>query len=524
MLLWIGSATVLTALMIALRYILRGRIVACAQYALWLLLLVRLLVPVNFGHSPLSIANLLIHNTTFVQAIVTEGRSSSGAMAQTEQIPSSFGHIIISHFGTDSATVEWKTIEPETLSVYDPQHFSLRQLLLAIWLTGAALTALWWFSSNIHLCIILRKTRQPLEGVNCTLPVYITNAIDTPCLAGLVRPGIYLTAEAAQKEDVLQYVLAHELTHVRHGDSLWSLLRGLCIVIHWYNPLVWWAALLSRRDAELACDEGTIRYLGESHRLDYGKTLIQLSCRRPSRLPSLSSTMIGERHSLQERIQMLTLRPKNGILVWFCVIVFVLTITGCTFTGAKEESLVPVSSAPDYLVTWNSNTELPFDPESKVLTFQMTEGELYYSGNRFIPYTFLQSFTAYDYETGSSSSVTLYPTLSLEKPETLVEIFALPVRCDQLQQIQFPEESSIFFQLYPGADCSGIPVEMDALQFMDFCLHPDTNIHLVRAIVTMPMEIISENGDTTQVTWNCLFLLESGVDTGVSSITADTGT
>ena len=83
--------------------------------------------------------------------------------------------------------------------------------------------------------------------------------LPSPCLVGILSlPAIYLTPEAIQDEDTLRHVLAHELTHFAHKDHIWSALRCVCLVLHWYNPLVWLACVLSRRDGELACDEGAV--------------------------------------------------------------------------------------------------------------------------------------------------------------------------------------------------------------------------------------------------------------------------
>ena len=54
---WIISSSVLILTVMALRRVLQGRIRLGMQYALWLLVLVRLLVPVNFGASSLSVMN-----------------------------------------------------------------------------------------------------------------------------------------------------------------------------------------------------------------------------------------------------------------------------------------------------------------------------------------------------------------------------------------------------------------------------------------------------------------------------------
>ena len=58
MLEWVISSAVLTALVIALRFVLKGKISLRLQYALWALVLLRLLVPVSFGSTGLSVGNL----------------------------------------------------------------------------------------------------------------------------------------------------------------------------------------------------------------------------------------------------------------------------------------------------------------------------------------------------------------------------------------------------------------------------------------------------------------------------------
>ena len=48
-----------------------------------------------------------------------------------------------------------------------------------------------------------------------------------------------MTPQVAADETALRHVLAHEATHYRHGDPLWAVVRGACLVVHWWNPLVW---------------------------------------------------------------------------------------------------------------------------------------------------------------------------------------------------------------------------------------------------------------------------------------------
>jgi hypothetical protein len=168
-------------------------------------------------------------------------------------------------------------------------------------------------------------------------------------LFGVFRPAIYITPDVAEDETKLRYVLAHEQTHCRHGDHIWSALRSLCLTLHWYNPLVWLAAVLSRRDAELACDESTIKRIGEVNRMEYGRVLIGLTCekRKTTDLLCCATTMIDGKNGIRERITFIAKKPKTLVPAFIAVLLAMLIAVGCTFTGAKNDAnIVPLISVP----------------------------------------------------------------------------------------------------------------------------------------------------------------------------------
>ena len=192
-----------------------------------------------------------------------------------------------------------------------------------------------FIATNLAFRARLAKRARRIEYPGCKLPLYITEAVETPCLFGVLRPAIYITPEAASEPVTLAHSVEHELTHYRHGDHIWALLRCLCLVLHGYNPLVWLAAALSRRDAELACDEATIRRLGEAERAAYGRTLIRISCERRATLLRTATTMNCGKSGLRERIALIAKRPKTAAYALVILILAAVTVTGCTFTGAQ---------------------------------------------------------------------------------------------------------------------------------------------------------------------------------------------
>lgn len=332
MLEWIASSCALILAVLLLRRLLRGRIGPGLQYALWLLVLVRLLLPVSFGAARVSVQNLVrdaderaaSRVVTYVNQTAPDPVPSEPAPAQSATAQPQY---------TQSAAAPQS--QPEAQLTETARPVTLLDILRCAWYAGMAAMALWLIATNLAFRARLAKRARRIEYPGCKLPLYITEAVETPCLFGVLRPAIYITPEAASEPETLAHSVEHELTHYRHGDHIWALLRCICLVLHWYDPLVWLAAALSRRDAELACDEATIRRLGEAERAAYGRTLIRISCERRATLLRTATTMNCGKRGLRERIALIAKRPKTAAYALVILILAAVAVTGCTFTGAQ---------------------------------------------------------------------------------------------------------------------------------------------------------------------------------------------
>ena len=333
---WIVSSSVLILVVIALRYVLRGKLSLRMQYALWLLVLVRLLVPVSFGASDLSVMNAVperaptAQQSIYRQDIIGE-RNDAPANAGTVGIPAqSMSEAAPPNLvqNVTTATVTAPTVEKTDWA----------RIAKTVWLAGAAALGLVFLAVNLRFGKKLRRSRERVEETDACLPVYESGETDTPCLFGVAKPSIYVTPDTRTEAETLHYALAHEQTHYRHGDNLWAVLRGVCLALHWYNPLVWWAAELSRRDAELACDEATIRRIGESERAAYGRTLIRMTCEKRPALLVTATMMTDSGKGLKERISLLVKKPKTAAYTAVAVLLIAGLSVACTFTGGRENA------------------------------------------------------------------------------------------------------------------------------------------------------------------------------------------
>ena len=333
---WIVSSSVLILVVIALRYVLRGKLSLRMQYALWLLVLVRLLVPVSFGASDLSVMNAVPERAPTVQ----QGTDRQDIIGERNDAPANAGTVGIPAQSMSEAAPPNLVQNVTTATVTAPtvEKTDWARIAKTVWLAGAAALGLVFLAVNLRFGKKLRRSRERVEETDACLPVYESGETDTPCLFGVAKPSIYVTPDTRTEAETLRYALAHEQTHYRHGDNLWAVLRGVCLALHWYNPLVWWAAELSRRDAELACDEATIRRIGESERAAYGRTLIRMTCEKRPALLVTATMMTDSGKGLKERISLLVKKPKTAAYTAVAVLLIAGLSVACTFTGGRENA------------------------------------------------------------------------------------------------------------------------------------------------------------------------------------------
>ena len=335
------TSSILILAMAAFRRVLRGRFRPQVQYALWLVLAVRLLVPLEMAPSAFSALALLDRAEEPARVAQAIGQTTVPfpAMSYEDAFDQALSEIQQSTTVTTSFT-DLDQVERRARELQAKQP-TLAQLAAKyarpVWLGGTALMAAWFLLVNFQLRRKLRRA-LPVEVADCSLPVYVTPELSSPCLCGVFRPAVYVTPAALTDLDRLRHVLAHELTHYRHRDHWWALARCACLCVYWFDPLVWWAAAMSRQDCELACDAGAIRRLGEEERLSYGRTLVGMIAEGRTPLLQTATTMTGSKRRVKERVELIARRPKTAIALTLAAALLMGLVVGCTFTGAPKES------------------------------------------------------------------------------------------------------------------------------------------------------------------------------------------
>ena len=196
--------------------------------------------------------------------------------------------------------------------------------------------------------------------------IYLADDIAVPFVMGIWKPRIYLPTGMAK--DSLEYVIAHERTHIKRRDPLKKTVAFLITCIHWFNPLAWVAFHFFGKDMEMACDEETVLALGIEHRKEYATVLLQISSGHKM---FLGAPLAFGEGSVKARIINIVAYKKTWRIVSVLAVLVVLVLAAVFMTREsayttmeKVEELMAVSTVEqDIYLTMNGQTAQLADEE-----------------------------------------------------------------------------------------------------------------------------------------------------------------
>ena len=309
---WITAGAI-----ILLRLLFRKHLSAKSKYLLWLLLLVRLMLPV-LPESPLSVMNLANTSAPVIAAAPISRQSAQNPAAEHEM--------------TSAITAAPTSQRPTS-----------RQIVFALWIAGVLVCGSAYGIMTIQTARRLRSmepirsvgVQNRYEAIRQQLGIRRTITLrygDRAMIGGLLRPTLILPRELTGQR--LKAAITHELMHYRSGD-LWiaAWWRVLCC-LYWFNPVVWLCFFWARRDCEKACDQRVLSCESISPAV-YAALLYEEATMRPKM--HVGTTAFGG-GGLKSRIYGISVYRKPKITMTVLAVVLCLLISACTMTGSQTAS------------------------------------------------------------------------------------------------------------------------------------------------------------------------------------------
>ncbi|MGG0824792.1 M56 family metallopeptidase [Paenibacillus turicensis] len=374
---------IIVLVILLFRKALRVRINPIVMYAIWFLLLIKLLVPIApasgwslFNYLPQTISATINsdHNTMNKERI--DQAEVGHSQVKTPSANSNPAESSLDNNTTDTT----KATSTETSGANSNSNsttpvgkklsgISGLTLFSIVWLSGLVLLMIYYVLSSHHfrqamkssrklgspaLTHILDQCKQQL-GVKQSIGVYETSHLRSPCLYGLFKPNIYIPEDIVAIADTKQltYIMLHELMHAKRKDLWVNQLWTIALGIHWFNPVIWYAVYKMRADQEIACDTGVLSKLEEEEVIHYGSTLLMMfrlftSNAKPK---VYLSSFFNRKPEMKRRVTMIANFKKGGYKLTALVIVAMIVLAASLLTSASDkqskEEKKEVSSAED---------------------------------------------------------------------------------------------------------------------------------------------------------------------------------
>ena len=324
------TACIIVAIVLAVRLLAGKKLPRRFSYAMWGLVLLRLILPVSLP-SPVSIFTPTDYTPQYtIYEDLAEAVPPTPSFPSIELVPetpaASDEEAAASIPKESSETSPTESVPAETepdsdvvasLPVSDNPQNGLDEQLLpvagsCIWICGVLLLLMGGAGTYLVLlqkyktaCLYHdqqlfdrcnRLLRHPLRR---RVALYTSACAESPMVIGYLRPRIILP-DGVFPEEQLECMVVHELIHIRRGDHLIRLVSLAVTCVHWFNPLIWLALKYSAKDMELSCDEAALSRLGSNAAATYAGALLDLSVRQHRLVSPL--LMFGE-SNLKTRIK-----------------------------------------------------------------------------------------------------------------------------------------------------------------------------------------------------------------------------
>ncbi len=383
LLLWLIDTTKYITFLICLIFIIKAltwkKLPAWWHYGLWLLLVLRMLMP-WVPESRISMFN-------YVPVFSTQTSDASFLKENA-----SFVHILTNQ-NFQLLTLKKQDILEEAADFKqkdDPKHgfwrdLTLHQALLLLWLSGMIGVGLCVVFKNLSFWSVVRKKSPVIDQkildqleackrkmrVRTEVSLVMTDKVKSPALFGYIHPRLLLPEGILERlnQDKLRYVFLHELAHLKRHDIAISWLATVLQAIHWFNPFVWYAFYQMRIDQEIACDTYVLSQLERDQSTRYAHTLVGLlECFLENRsLPALAG-ILESKSRIRRRIIAIVQNKQYSKSLSFSAVSLFLVIGFTFFTtarGTPTEKTLTVNEQQEIINVQPKATENTF-PEAMV--------------------------------------------------------------------------------------------------------------------------------------------------------------
>lgn len=339
------SGSLIALLLFLLKPILKNRLSKTWQYYIFLIVIVRLLLPFGPDTSLMRIVFNQVGNYVAVNNNSAVAPNTDNILLLQEDAPQekSDGNVVTFISTPSNKILEWLWLVWFIFAIL----LFLRKMAAYYHYTRSVKRAC---SSIEHSRILdIYKEVCNIMAVKCPPKLAQNEQIAAPMIAGIIRPVIILPDVDLPDAD-FRYVFLHELIHYKRLDIAYKWLMQIALCIHWFNPIVYRINCEVNRNCELSCDEAVIWRLDEKSRFAYGDMLLEaINVSKIAPRTTVTVTLSEDTKLMKERLGAIMMyKKKSRKIAVLSALLAALLFCGATFVGVYTlPNSNPASQSPD---------------------------------------------------------------------------------------------------------------------------------------------------------------------------------
>ncbi len=367
------EVSILILVIAVLRRVLKKKISPNIMYFMWIFVAISTIIPYRFElmvevpyKVPEAVTTVPVNLDMTIEEIFSDAVPAEPAQDITQ--PISEQETMIEQSGMTMS--DDMGIPKYTTVAGGKRGITVKSILYGIWGIGVVLFAGYVIAVNLKLLCYAYKKRQMTGTKIGKVKIYSLPGYN--CLLGLLHPAIYVDGDGLG-EDMQQNVIRHEYQHYLVKDNVWQLVRTMCLILQWHNPLMWWAYFASKQDCELTCDANATKELTKEEKYRYANCLLFLleQKKKPAENVLMVTSMGTTKKRLEERIRLIMgTKQAQRVLLAVAAICIVGVIGGLGIRvearGEKLSEMAADTGISDSSTDGMSEQELTNTEEIKV--------------------------------------------------------------------------------------------------------------------------------------------------------------
>ena len=356
----IYSAVIFFAVML-IKKVFKKQMSPILHYALWALLIIRLIMPVTIASSLKLVVIPLEQQTQ--QTVQNPGQAGTSyendflfaqddslSAADSEAQP---GQPMINADTSTAAQTELAAAEAAGSNV--SSGIDTTELLLIVWLGGVAAAGIYIAAAYAVTKKRIVRSSLPVPAkviqmfVECKNEMGIKRQINIAGATGIASPALFFPGTVLLPVDKLmsmsdtqiRFALRHELMHYKRRDHIVSFGLVLLQAVYWFNPFVWLAFRQIRFDMEVACDNKVVGELDKTEKMAYASTVLSMFSGQKRFAVMLGMAMANTKNTAEKRIRGIFAKNRSSgkarvsALVLAAVLLVTCFTTACQPTPEK---------------------------------------------------------------------------------------------------------------------------------------------------------------------------------------------